>query len=512
MANETLNIQNGVSPITIDTEVTEGSMRPVTSDGIFKAIQAGGGDVAPIETTHSALKALRDVGTLKAGAVYRITDYVTKVRGYYDLSALGASGYLHYATSAEHPFDILVVADDESTLNENAHAIQHEGDTYFANSDLAAWELKYSIDNDPTRFAWADPVNGKGVIFYMKDEFNNSAGYDFKNMLMPRYALAMADPNDDPGDLVYDASTQPNRYGSLMQIYTALLSYMQGETYVNPWKGGYDFAVGANILGVTTFAELNAAYMTAFNADLYYTFDFYDGNGHTDHSLNSNSLSCYENEIKSTPDGLASMRGSSMIPFGINGSVWENLPAENAVLCNGNYMADSTLENTFGSSASGNRLETASYGNTFGDYCDFNTFGDSCNSNTFGKSCDYNTFGKSCDYNTFGGYCGSNTFGGSCYSNTFGDYCDSNTFGEYDQNNELQGYIRSTTLGKDIQYISVSGGASGTPAEYYHICDHVRGTSGSHLSIVCTPLLTYETYVGYNSSGVLKTWCPADHV
>lgn len=43
MANETINIQNGVSPITIDTEVTEGSMRPVTSDGIYKAIQAGGG-------------------------------------------------------------------------------------------------------------------------------------------------------------------------------------------------------------------------------------------------------------------------------------------------------------------------------------------------------------------------------------------------------------------------------------------------------------------------------------
>lgn len=41
MANETLNIQNGVSPITIDTEVTEGSMRPVTSDGIYKAIRAG---------------------------------------------------------------------------------------------------------------------------------------------------------------------------------------------------------------------------------------------------------------------------------------------------------------------------------------------------------------------------------------------------------------------------------------------------------------------------------------
>ena len=48
MANETLNIQNGVSPITIDTEVTEGSMRPVTSDGIYKAIQAGGGGLPSV--------------------------------------------------------------------------------------------------------------------------------------------------------------------------------------------------------------------------------------------------------------------------------------------------------------------------------------------------------------------------------------------------------------------------------------------------------------------------------
>lgn len=38
MANETLNIQNGVSPITIDTEPTESSLRPVTSGGIFNAI------------------------------------------------------------------------------------------------------------------------------------------------------------------------------------------------------------------------------------------------------------------------------------------------------------------------------------------------------------------------------------------------------------------------------------------------------------------------------------------
>lgn len=53
--------------------------------------------------------------------------------------------------------------------------------TYFNNSNLSAWEIKYCLDNDTDRFAWADP-GGYGVIYYLKDEFNNSAPYDFKNI------------------------------------------------------------------------------------------------------------------------------------------------------------------------------------------------------------------------------------------------------------------------------------------------------------------------------------------
>jgi len=44
---------------------------------------------------------------------------------------------------------------------------------YFDNSKLEAWKLKYCLDNDTSRFAWADEVNGKGVIYRMVDEFNN---------------------------------------------------------------------------------------------------------------------------------------------------------------------------------------------------------------------------------------------------------------------------------------------------------------------------------------------------
>ena len=41
--------------------------------------------------------------------------------------------------------------------------------------------MKYCIDNDKSRFEWASD-SGQGVIYWMKDEFNNECPYDFKNI------------------------------------------------------------------------------------------------------------------------------------------------------------------------------------------------------------------------------------------------------------------------------------------------------------------------------------------
>ena len=92
--------------------------------------------------THSELKTLRDNSQLIPGTFYRITDY--------ECTTTQAD-----SQSVNHPFDIIVQALDESTLSENAQAIQHEGDEYFANAKLEAWQLKYTLDNDASRFAWA---------------------------------------------------------------------------------------------------------------------------------------------------------------------------------------------------------------------------------------------------------------------------------------------------------------------------------------------------------------------
>ena len=46
------------------------------------------------------------------------------------------------------------------------------------------------MDNDTNRFGWTDESNGKGVIYYMKDEWNNECPYDFKNIQFARWELS----------------------------------------------------------------------------------------------------------------------------------------------------------------------------------------------------------------------------------------------------------------------------------------------------------------------------------
>lgn len=122
---------------------------------------------------YSEIKAKIDSSSLVPGKLYRITDYVTTTT---------QSG----TQSAGHQFDVIVLAINEYTLSENARAIQHEGDTYFNDSDVQSWDIKYCFSNDSDRFYWADTTNGKGVIYYMEDEWHNICYYDFKNILFTR--------------------------------------------------------------------------------------------------------------------------------------------------------------------------------------------------------------------------------------------------------------------------------------------------------------------------------------
>ena len=81
---------------------------------------------------------------------------------------------------------------------------------------LESWDIKYCLDNNKTRFKFADTENGKGVIYYMKDEFGNEAPYDFKNVQFKRYKITSSPGASDlegmyglaVGDIEVDTSDE----------------------------------------------------------------------------------------------------------------------------------------------------------------------------------------------------------------------------------------------------------------------------------------------------------------
>ena len=140
--------------------------------------------VKPVKATYKEMTEMRDQGKLIPGQYYQITDYVTTVSTTPDPN----TGMV-MVRSAGNQFDILVRADSATVLNEQAWAVQHDGNTYFQNAHLEAWQLKYTLDNDANRYDWADTEQGKGVIYEMQDEWGNRLPYDFKNVQFLRFPI-----------------------------------------------------------------------------------------------------------------------------------------------------------------------------------------------------------------------------------------------------------------------------------------------------------------------------------
>lgn len=133
-----------------------------------------------ISATYAELSTMVTNEALIPGQMYRITDYVTTVKSTET-----------DVQSAGHQFDIIVTAQSSTDFFGQAKAALHDGDTYFASSDLSKWELGYKF-KATAKYSWADPDNSKGVIYYMKDDRGNSAPYDFKNIMFRRYKASNA--------------------------------------------------------------------------------------------------------------------------------------------------------------------------------------------------------------------------------------------------------------------------------------------------------------------------------
>lgn len=491
--------------------------------------------------TWAELKALRDAGELIPGMRYRITDYV-------------ATTIQKDTRSANHPFDIIVVADSANTLNENATAIQHDGDEYFADSNLAAWKLKYSLDNDATRFIWADnrllpewiatsevlngehlpyqgmqilpgyeeygavpvygtpeqgqrygeewdienvlcwcgwdadddkpiyPVRsgegkgletlttgydavenlgtevsmpedtvefGKGVVYYLEDEFNNKVGFDFKGIQFKRYQVLRGNMVNDQAYVssrklaAFTKAVAANSTSSPSQVYGFAYDLNKGEDFGYFEDPSSEIDSEAQYIALDDPTWLDDPHIICkIDEELYEWFYLFNSTTESEDCSLNPSNKVRDNLV---PGCQSFTPGSYLLPNNVFfGGCANNVLG---VDCKNNTFGHDCNNNILGNSCVGNTFQFNFYSNTLGDDCCNNIFGGSCYSNSLGYNAYVNLFDSDCYKNTFGSGVCKNILGSRCCYNTFGNAVVLCIFGDRCTKNILGDEVAPMELG-----------------------------------------------------------------
>lgn len=401
-----------------------------------------------INVTYSELNTLRNNSELIKGKFYRITDYVTTT-----------THTQKNTQSVNHPFDVIVLALSENRLSEQAFAIQHKGDEYFANSNLKAWELKYCLDN--FRFTWAD-LNGKGVIYYMKDEFGNECPYDFKNIQFKRWKVS-----DDVG----------------------YLEALDGKYMVANYNG---CPQGLSVEDTNDFI-----WAFTFSSDSV-------GGEQTDYSLGGHKVHhnhFSENSNGSIPNNVFYGENNYQNKFGFD--------------CYNNSWDNSCKNNSWGNNCYGNSCGNGYYGNSWGNNCyqnscgnlhQNNSWGDGCHNNSCGNNCFSNSWSNDCYNNSCGNDCGFNSYGNLCHNNSCGNVYRYNSWGNVCHNNSCGNNIVQSTLFDGVQHIQIST----DHVQNIQVLNGLAGTSSNKLTLNFAADKNYMQVATKTSTGALKIYVPGD--
>ena len=464
-------------------------------DVIRNGANKGATALQPIQSiTYAELVALRDSSSLVAGMQYRITDY--------DFTTTEED-----TDSAHMLFDIIVTADSESVLNENARAIHHQ---YESNKETATGAIKlYKTDmsiaeysskvDTQDYFLLAGKMDVDGVIYYRYDkyEFVNN---DYVNA--GRYILLETIDLDSLG-VGLDNPLYPVGGGA----------YEENGTYISH----SDDAIVAYENGTVTIDSvlpLNNRDIASW--ELKYTLE------NTKHSSTDGKGTIlwmkdeYRNEcnydfinalfrvykitecakLPSLVGTYAIKMNDSNIVYGTNSKLVSTFGSnnhDNIIKYDGlakTVFGNDCFSNIFGNNCFSNTFWDACYYNTLGNGCSFNIFCNDCRYNTlengcssiiFGSDCRYNTlgnecfstiFGSNCRHNTFGNYCYSNIFEYSCYYNTLGNGCYSIIFGGNCFSNTFENDCSSNIFGNDCSFNT-----------FGNSCSNIRFTSTSSATI-----------------------------
>lgn len=319
--------------------------------------------------------------------------------------------------------------------------------------NMNAWELKYCLDNDKTLYDWAIP-EGKGVIYWMRDEFGNEACYDFKNVMFQRKRIT---------------ATGHSNLNSLVGQYAGQSEYYK-VTCGNDSKFYYTFVGSDPSADGSLFGECNYTRISPYILDgkrslndlvLYWAINsFVDQN-----CYNCTFLSGFRNTTLENSCNNLLITGCGSSVFGANSRF-----------------------NTFvgfGGSTTG-----ANFSQNIGAQTNDCVFGDMCQNNNLGISTNTNVFGTSCSNITMGNYCYGNKFGDSMSYVTMGNYCSYNTFEGQNTNIEFSNYYRYNTIELTCSKITLntSGGNASQYVQYVRVCKGIKNFTRQP-----TRSLTYET-------------------
>ena len=470
-----------------------------------------------ISLPYVEVKALRDNGLLDTGKRYRIIDYTATTK-------------THNTKSADHYFDLLLTPLSESMFSNKVSALPH--DSYFMACDLSRWEIEYSLDNDKKRFEWADEENGKGVIYYMKDEHGNEAPYDFKNIMFKRLCVkgyeekSRAYFGQEAGCTVYPIGGELNYdYGEFYYTFSGLRYGNQimkpdenpdpmhshlwiCDMTVDPFIADPDIVKDGELLKdkdrdiciynvIKPFVRFKN--QLVLNNNVFISSPSlwkrdYEGYEVSFGEISNNFMDfgCYGNTICGVAVANSFGRWCKYNTIENNGehNVFE-------YCCSSNRLGTDCFENRFLAGSSMNTLNYSSY-NKLGESTKYNTLSHStcnrlsmaCNGNSL-EDCKYNVLGMgSCnnvltdaDSNTFGCFCERNCFGensdeniiGNCSShNIFAKECSYNIMGQKCYCNEFDDGCTHNLLEGDNMFFRLDSESSDNVKEMHENGDHLE--------------------------------------
>ena len=462
------------------------------------------------------------------------------------------------------PADTTIGINDNPETSEDTGITQNEDvdaekviDTYYDKCNLSAWELKYMLDNNTKRYSWVDDrykviqafndykvddiilidtynelsdtnkANceqiGKGVIYYMKDEFGNECSYDFKSILFERFFI--------------ESPEVANKYQDWIngQHYSALSKTQWDQFNISP-----------------SYTSSNN------NTVFYYTFDTGSETGPEDltwYNAQEGKNTCRDNHFA---------YACNLYNVVSDGESVISIDKNKIVLGNNVFIGTEFVSNTCSDQGfSYNTILNGAKYNSFGGNFAFNIIGENFTNNVFGNDCKLNILAENFQYNTTG-----NKFQRNCiiqdnrdnlykesfirnslsYSitdNIFGNNIKDSTFPDFFKNNELGGdtielkisesvhYMRFCYFNKGIYQMTIKDEnyRSNKDKWYQYIhfnqCHYTTGTAtlelssedftgvGSSFKIEPgnTHIVEIQNNKGNNNTSDLKyVWCPADIV